>query len=44
MPVVSEVGLWVKNLLAMANEAVVWERKTCDSPTFPKAYKFPNKT
>lgn len=34
MPVLSKVGLSVKNLLVMANEAVVLEINTCDMLTF----------
>lgn len=39
MPVLSEVGLRGKNLLAMADAAVVLEMNPCDSWTVQKTYK-----
>ena len=39
MPVLSKVGLCVKNLLVMADEAVVLEINTCDMLTFKETYK-----
>lgn len=39
MPVLSEVGLRGKNLLAMADAAGVLEMNPCDSGTIQKTYK-----
>lgn len=39
MPVLSKVGLSVKNLLVMANGAVVLKINTCDMLTFKETYE-----